>query len=233
MWDRCNFQTSTVPDSLEPAASLSPFYVHILYSVCAHVCCSNRTKDPFVQQARGFNVSSTNTLCAACIFMYAHVCCPHVCAHYLSEETWARVQCVCVPVECSFSPRAGLTLGFLLFVRPHSPFSLPWLWSTRLLLQQMLILLLTAPSNSYTSVVMKATFAIWFRFWRKDCCKLTDQTFSLKYGPSHEQQRQTSAMILHTLLWLDLVPGTSLCLLDPFQAPVPLSFVKIFRPWGC
>lgn len=55
--------------------------VYLCLCVCISACvyCSNRTKDPFVQQARGFNVSSTNTLCAACIFMYVHVCCPHVC----------------------------------------------------------------------------------------------------------------------------------------------------------
>ena len=51
---------------------------------CVCVFCSNRTKDPFVQQACGFNVSSPNTMCAACIFMYTRVCCPQVCVFSLT-----------------------------------------------------------------------------------------------------------------------------------------------------
>lgn len=45
----------------------------------------------------------------------------------------------------------------------------------------MLIPLLTAPLNRSTSIVMKGTFSIWFRFRRKDCYELTDQKIIIKY----------------------------------------------------
>lgn len=75
------------PDSLnlQPRSALSGIHAALVFfwfvCVCTFFCvfCSNRTKDLFVQQARGFNISSPDNVRS---FSF-HVCCPHVCVFSL------------------------------------------------------------------------------------------------------------------------------------------------------
>lgn len=97
--------------------------VHFVCVFCMCVCVLQyRTKDPFVQQACGFN--STNTQCVLHVFSCMLICAANMCVFsrsvFIRRDLSLSSVCLC-PSGAQLSPRAGLTLGLLLSVRPHSP----------------------------------------------------------------------------------------------------------------
>lgn len=128
------------PDSLEPAASLCSVWlacstrvfcyvcVHFCVCVCLHVCvCFAVIEQRILLYNRPVALTSPpQTRCVLHVFSCTLVCAAHKCVFSRSlfirgDLSWSSV-CLC-PCGAQRSPRARLTLGLLLFVRPHLPFS--------------------------------------------------------------------------------------------------------------
>lgn len=129
------------PDSLEPAASLCSvwfacstcvfcyvcvhFCVCILY-VCVCVCFAVIEQRILLYNRPVALTSPPQARCVLHVFSCMLVCAVHKCVFSRSlfirgDLSWSSV-CLC-PRGVQRSPRARLTLGLLLFVRPHLSFS--------------------------------------------------------------------------------------------------------------
>lgn len=103
-----NMQSLSALPGVHGALMFSGVYKHVhfvhVYCVCVCLCCSIEQRILLYNRPVALTPQTHSVCC-----LYFHVCsyvlptCVCFPTPCLSEETCARVQCVCVPAECSFA----------------------------------------------------------------------------------------------------------------------------------